>query len=64
MSRKCQITNKKANNAFSISHSNIKTKKLQKVNLQTKKIWSKLQSKWIKLRISTKALKKQHKINV
>lgn len=64
MSRKCQISNKKANNAYSVSHSNVKTKKLQHVNLQNKKIWLVSKSKWIKLRISTKSIKCQHKIIV
>ena len=64
MSRKCQVSNKKANNAYSISHSHIKTKKLQNVNLQSKKIWSKVKSKWIRLRISTRILKQQHKIDI
>ena len=37
MSRKCQLTGKKANNAFAISHSHRRTKKLQEVNLQWKR---------------------------
>jgi len=62
MSKKCQITQKKANNAYSISHSHIRTKKLQHVNLQKKKIWSVAESRWIKMLVSTKALKNRHKI--
>ena len=62
MSKICQISNRKANNGYSISHSHIKTKKLQQINLQNKKIWSSSQSKWIKLRISAKMIKNQHKI--
>ena len=64
MSRKCQISNKSANNAYSISHSHIRTKKIQQVNLQKKKIWSISQNRWIRMRISTKALKNLHKINL
>lgn len=64
MSKKCQITNKKANNGYTISHSHIRTKKLQHVNLQNKKIWSKLQSRWIKVRISTNAIRSMAKINI
>jgi large subunit ribosomal protein L28 len=45
MSRRCELTGKKANNGFSISHSHRRTKRLQHVNLQDK------------LKISTKALK-------
>ena len=62
MSKKCQITDKQANNAYSISHSHIRTKRLQHVNLQKKKIWSISKSKWIKMIVSTKAIKSRHKI--
>nr|YP_010728812.1 ribosomal protein L28 [Lithothamnion corallioides]WEA77062.1 ribosomal protein L28 [Lithothamnion corallioides] len=64
MSKKCQVTNKKANNAYAISHSHIRTKRLQHINLQNKRIWSKLQSRWIRLRISTKAIKNMAKISI
>jgi len=62
MSRKCQLTGKKANNAFAISHSHRRTKKLQEVNLQSKRIWWSQGNRWVKLRLSTKAIKTlQHK---
>lgn len=64
MSKICQISYKKANNACAISHSHIKTKKLQHVNLQNKKIWSKKKSCWIKICVSAKVLKMRHKINI
>lgn len=57
MSRKCQLTGKKANNAFAISHSHRRTKKLQHANLQTKRIWWPEGNRWVKLRLSTKAIK-------
>jgi ribosomal protein L28 len=34
MGRKCQLTGKKANNAYAISHSHRRTKRLQEANLQ------------------------------
>ncbi|MBD2064337.1 50S ribosomal protein L28 [Funiculus sociatus GB2-A5] len=62
MSRKCQLTGKKANNAFAISHSHRRTKKLQEANLQSKRIWWAQGNRWVKLRLSTKAIKTlQHK---
>nr|YP_009660675.1 50S ribosomal protein L28 [Corallina chilensis]QCS25623.1 50S ribosomal protein L28 [Corallina chilensis] len=64
MSKKCQISQRQANNGYSVSHSHIRTKKLQHINLQKKKIWSKRESRWIKIRISTKALKSRHQIIV
>ncbi len=57
MSRKCQLTGKKANNAFAISHSHRRTKKLQEVNLQWKRVWWSQGNRWVRLRLSTKAIK-------
>lgn len=57
MSRKCQLTGKKANNAFAISHSHRRTKKLQEANLQWKRIWWEKGNRWVKLRLSTSAIK-------
>jgi len=57
MGRKCQLTGKKANNAFAVSHSHRRTKRLQEANLQTKRIWWAEGNRWVKLKLSTKALK-------
>lgn len=57
MSRKCQLTGKKANNAYAISHSHRRTKKLQEVNLQWKRVWWTQGNRWVRLRLSTKAIK-------
>ncbi|MEC4983487.1 MAG: 50S ribosomal protein L28 [Oscillatoria sp. PMC 1068.18] len=57
MSRKCMLTGKKANNGFSISHSHRRTKRLQHANLQEKRIWWPQGNRFVKLKISTKALK-------
>jgi large subunit ribosomal protein L28 len=57
MSRRCQLTGKKANNAMSVSHSHRRTHRLQEVNLQDKRIWWPQGNRWVKLRLSTKAIK-------
>nr|YP_007947753.1 ribosomal protein L28 [Neoporphyra haitanensis]AGG37002.1 ribosomal protein L28 [Neoporphyra haitanensis] len=57
MSKKCQLTGKVANNGYAVSHSHKRTKKLQKVNLQQKKVWSREKNKWIKMLVSAKAIK-------
>lgn len=57
MSRRCNLTGKKANNAYAVSHSHRRTKKLQEVNLQSKKVWWPQGNRWVKLRLSTKAIK-------
>lgn len=55
--RICPFTGKKANRANKVSFSNHKTKKLQFVNLQYKRIWWEAGKRYVKLRLSTKALK-------
>ncbi len=61
MSRVCQLTGKKANNGFAVSHSHRRTKKLQQVNLQWKRIWWEEGKRWVRLHISTKAIKSLEK---
>ncbi|RZC62418.1 hypothetical protein C5167_024172 [Papaver somniferum] len=55
--RICPFTGKKANRANKVSFSNHKTKKLQFVNLQYKRVWWEAGNRYVKLRLSTKALK-------
>ncbi|PWA97585.1 ribosomal L28 family [Artemisia annua] len=55
--RICPFTGKKSNRKNLVSHSNHKTKKLQFVNLQYKRIWWEAGKRFVKLRLSTKALK-------
>ncbi len=57
MVRRCDLTGKRANNANAISHSHRRTKKLQEVNLQDKRVWWAQGKRWVKLRLSTKAIK-------
>lgn len=57
MSRRCQLTGKQANNGFAVSHSHRRTKKLQEANLQWKRIWWSEGKRWVRLRLSTKAIK-------
>ncbi len=57
MPRKCELTGKKANNAYAVSHSHRRNKKLQEANLQDKRVWWPQGNRWVKLRLSTKAIK-------
>ncbi len=57
MSRKCQLTGKKANNGYAVSHSHIRTHKLQHANLQWKRGWWPQGNRWVRLKLSTKANK-------
>ena len=64
MSRVCELTGSKANNGMAVSHSHIRTKKLQQVNLQKRRLWWNEGNRWVNLRISTKALKSIQKIGL
>tara|TARA_B100000965_G_scaffold343549_2_gene313319 strand:+ start:1075 stop:1311 length:237 start_codon:yes stop_codon:yes gene_type:complete len=64
MSRVCELTGARANNGMAVSHSHIRTKKLQQVNLQKRRLWWKEGNKWVNLRISTKALKSIQKVGL
>ena len=57
MSRVCQLTGKRANNGMAVSHSHVRTKKLQQVNLQERRLWWAEGNRFVKLRVSTRALK-------
>nr|YP_009398025.1 ribosomal protein L28 [Gredgaria maugeana]ARW67211.1 ribosomal protein L28 [Gredgaria maugeana] len=64
MSKICQISGKTANNGYQVSHSHIKTKKIQNVNLHMKKIWSRKKNRWIKMKVSSKIIKSLYKIKI
>ena len=54
MSRVCQLTGKRANNGMAVSHSHVRTKKLQQVNLQERRLWWAEGNRFIKDRKSTR----------
>ena len=57
MPRHCDLTNKKGNNAYAVSHSHRRTKKMQEANLQNKRVWWEEGKRFVRLRLSTKAIK-------
>ena len=57
MSRVCQLTGTRANNGMAVSHSHIRTKKLQQANLQQRRLWWAEGKRWVNLRVTTRALK-------
>ena len=64
MSRICKFTGKRPHTANKVSHSHIKTKKRQLPNLQTKRIWVESQNRFIKLRLSTRALRTLRRMSI
>ena len=57
MARVCTLTGTRPNVANKVSHSNIKTKKRQLPNLQTRRIWYAEENRFIKMKLSTRALR-------
>ena len=57
MSRVCQLTGTRANNGMAVSHSHIRTKKLQQANLQQRRLWWAEGNRWVKLRVSHQGLR-------
>ena len=54
---KCSITGKRWMNGHKVSHSNIKTKKRWKPNIQSKRIYDVESGRWVRMKISTSVLK-------
>lgn len=61
MSRKCQITGKKPLSGKNISHSHNVTPRWQKPNLQRKRIYVTELGRWVRVRLSTRALRTVNK---
>jgi large subunit ribosomal protein L28 len=57
MSRKCMLTGKKSNNGYTVSFSHRRNKHLQMANLQWKRIWDERNGCFVRLKLSTKAIK-------
>jgi large subunit ribosomal protein L28 len=57
MAKVCSITGKRPLTGNNVSHANNRTKRKQYPNLQTKRIWLEDEKRWVKMRISTKAIK-------
>ncbi|MCX7879647.1 MAG: 50S ribosomal protein L28 [Ignavibacteria bacterium] len=57
MSRICKITGKKPLIGNSVSHAGNRTKRRYLPNLQWKKFWIPEEKRWIRLRLSARAIK-------
>jgi len=58
---RCQLTGKGWMNGHKVSHSNIKTKKKWHPNLQKKRIFDVETGRWVKMTLSTSAIKTLNK---
>jgi large subunit ribosomal protein L28 len=57
MSRVCQVTGKKPMKGNLVSHANNKTKRTFLPNLHYRRFWVESESRWVRLRVSTNALR-------
>lgn len=57
MSRKCTVTGKRRNVGMKVSHSHIRTKKVQLPNIQSKRLWLEDEGRFVRVRLSTRALR-------
>ena len=64
MSRVCQVTGKKPLVGNRVSHSNRKTKRRLEVNLRNKRFWFEEENRWIRLRLSARAMRLIDKVGL
>jgi large subunit ribosomal protein L28 len=57
MSRVCEITGKRPLVGNRVSHSNVKSKRRLEVNLRNKRFWFEEEKRWIRLRLSARAMR-------
>ena len=64
MSRRCQLTGKTNNVANNVSHSKRHTKRVQEANIVSKRLYVPSAKRWVRLRISTAALRSIDRMGV
>jgi len=64
MSRKCQITGVTKQYGHNVSHANNKTNRVFNSNLQTKRFWVPELKKFIKIKVTTSAIRSIDKIGL
>ena len=57
MARTCQVTGKRVTSGNNVSHANNRTKRRWLPNLHERRFWVPSENRWIKLRVSSAALR-------
>jgi large subunit ribosomal protein L28 len=57
MAKVCQVTGKRAQSGNNVSHANNKTRRRWLPNLHERRFWVPSEKRWIKLKVSTNALR-------
>ncbi len=60
----CKLTGKRFNTANKVSHANNKNKTKQNPNIQRKKIWFAEEGRFVRLQISTRALRSLNRMGL
>ena len=64
MARVCQVTGKGPMVGHSVSHANNKTKRRWLPNLQYRRFWVESENRWVRLRITSAALRLIDKVGI
>jgi len=64
MARVCQVTGKGPMVGNNVSHANNKTKRRFLPNLQSRRFWVEGENRWVRLRVSTQALRTIDKLGI
>jgi len=57
MAKVCQVTGKRPMSGNNVSHANNRTKRRFLPNLQSRRFWVESENRWVRLRVSTNALR-------
>jgi large subunit ribosomal protein L28 len=57
MARECQVTGKRTTFGNNVSHAKNRTRRTFIPNLHYRKFWVETESRWVKLRVSTKGIR-------
>jgi large subunit ribosomal protein L28 len=57
MSRRCQLSGREPGFGKSVSHSHLRTSRRWDPNIQTRRYWVPSEGRYVRLRLSTKAMK-------
>jgi large subunit ribosomal protein L28 len=57
MARQCQVTGKRAMSGNNVSHANNKTRRRFLPNLHERRFWVPSEKRWVRLRVSSNALR-------
>ncbi|HEY7803739.1 MAG TPA: 50S ribosomal protein L28 [Orrella sp.] len=64
MARVCQVTGKGPMSGNNVSHANNRTRRRFLPNLQYRRFWVESENRWVRLRISTNALRTIDKLGI